>query len=247
MKLRLVPTALLGTLALIACADDETLSVSTVQADTHIYTTGPAGRDGIGKFYQGREISHVMGHRGAAWLERSSREREERTDLLIDALPLEPDHVVADVGAGTGYFSFPMAERVPDGRVLAVDIQPEMLALIEERRDSLGVTNVETVLGRIDDPALPTGEVDLILIVDAWHEFSHPHEMGLGMALALKPGGKLVLIEYRMEDPSVPIKRLHKMSEAQARKEMDGLGLRWVRTESFLPQQHFMVFEKPTP
>mgnify|MGYP001823451869 FL=1 len=245
MKLRLVPTALLGSLALIACADDETISASTVPAEAGIYTTGPASRDGIGKFYQGREISHVMGHRGAAWLERSSREREERTDLLIDALPLESDHVVADVGAGTGYFSFPMAERVPDGRVLAVDIQPEMLAIIEERRDSLGVANVETVLGRIDDPALPAGEVDLILIVDAWHEFSHPHEMGLGMVESLRPGGKLVLIEYRMEDPSVPIKRLHKMSEAQARKEMSGLGLRWVRTESFLPQQHFMVFEKP--
>jgi ubiquinone/menaquinone biosynthesis C-methylase UbiE len=245
MRLRSLLATLLGTLALIACADDETVSASTGQAGADIYTTGPASRDGIGKFYQGREISHVMGHRGAAWLERSAREREERTDLLIDALPLAPDHVVADVGAGTGYFSFPIAERVPDGRVLAIDIQPEMLAIIEERSDSLGVTNVETVLGQIDDPALPAGEVDLILMVDAWHEFSHPHEMGLGMVDALKPGGQLVLIEYRMEDPAVPIKRLHKMSEAQARKEMEGLGLRWVRTESFLPQQHFMVFEKP--
>ena len=245
MRLRSLLATLLGALALIACADDETFSASTEQAGVDVYTTGPASRDGIGKFYRGREISHVMGHRGAAWLERSSREREERTDLLIDALPVESDHVVADVGAGTGYFSFPIAGRVPDGRVLAVDIQPEMLAIIEARRASLGVTNVDTVLGQIDDPALPAGEVDLILIVDAWHEFSHPHEMGLGMVKALKPGGRLVLIEYRMEDPSVPIKRLHKMSEAQARKEMAGLGLRWVRTESFLPQQHFMVFEKP--
>jgi ubiquinone/menaquinone biosynthesis C-methylase UbiE len=193
----------------------------------------------------GREISFVMGHRAAGWLERPEREREERTDLLISRLPLETDDVVADVGAGTGYFSFPMAQRVPEGRVLAVDIQQEMLDIINQRRREGAPTNVETVLGTITDPNLPPGGVDLILIVDAYHEFSHPYEMGTAMAEALVPGGQLILIEYRAEDPRVPIKPLHKMTEAQAVAEMEAIGLEHVRTEDFLPQQHFMVFEKP--
>jgi SAM-dependent methyltransferase len=210
------------------------------------YELGPRSRDGIGKFYHGREISQVMGHRGAGWLERREREREERTDLLVDALPLELDDVVADIGAGTGYFSFRIARRVPRGRVLAVDIQPEMLAIIEARRARGEGDNVETVLGTITDPGLPRGGVDLILLVDAYHEFSHPAEMGRAMADALAPGGRIVLIEYRAEDPSVPIKPLHKMSEAQARTEFEGLGLEWERTEDFLPQQHFIVFRRPS-
>ncbi|MEX2582361.1 MAG: class I SAM-dependent methyltransferase [Gemmatimonadota bacterium] len=213
-------------------------------ADT-VYEYGAANADGTGKIYMGREISHVMGHLGAEWLERPTREREERTDLFIDRLPVERDFVVADIGAGTGYFSLPIAERVPDGRVLAVDIQPEMLQIIAERQRELGIENLETVLGDIEDPGLPLGAVDLIFIVDAYHEFSHPREMGRAMFDALKPGGQLVLLEYRAEDRYVPIKRLHKMSEAQARLEMAALGFEWVRTEDFLPQQHFMVFEKP--
>jgi FkbM family methyltransferase len=160
-------------------------------------------------------------------------------------LPLQPDSVVADIGAGTGYFSFPMAQRVPEGRVLAVDIQPEMLEIIAQRRAETGIDNVETVLGTVSDPGLPKAGVDLILLVDAYHEFSYPAEMGRAMAEALKPGGVLVLIEYRGEDPSVPIKPLHKMTEAQARREMAAVGLEWERTEDFLPQQHFMVFVKP--
>jgi FkbM family methyltransferase len=186
-----------------------------------------------------------MGHRGAGWLERRGREREERTDLLIDNLPLQDNFVVADIGAGTGYFSFPMAERVPNGRVIAVDIQPEMLEIITQRREENGLINVETALGTERDPGLPEGEVDLILLVDAYHEFSYPAEMGRAMAQALRPGGVLILIEYRGEDPSVPIKPLHKMTEAQARREMSAVGLDWERTEDFLPQQHFMVFVKP--
>jgi ubiquinone/menaquinone biosynthesis C-methylase UbiE len=151
---------------------------------------------------------------------------------------------VADIGAGTGYFSFPVARRVPQGRVLAVDIQPEMLSIVRDRADALGVTNVEPVLGNISDPGLTPASVDLIFIVDAYHEFSHPLEMGQAMAAALKSGGQLVLIEYRGEDPNVPIKRLHKMTEAQAKAEMAAIGLRWVKTEDFLPQQHFMLFAK---
>ena len=208
------------------------------------YTEKPPSRDGIGKIYMGREISHVMGHRGAAWLERPTREREERTDLLIGSLPLEADDVVADIGAGTGYFSIPIARRVPEGKVLAVDIQQEMLDIIERRQRNGAPANIEPVLGTITDPNLPSNGVDLILLVDAYHEFSHPWEMGTAMAEALKPGGRLVLIEYRAEDPSVPIKPLHKMTEVQSIKEMQAVGLEHVRTEDFLPQQHFMVFEK---
>lgn len=213
--------------------------------DSDRYTAVRASRDGIGKVYMGREISHVMGHLGAGWLERPTREREERTDLLIESLPLESDDVVADIGAGTGYFSIPIARRVPEGRVLAVDIQQEMLDIIEERKRNGAPANIEPVLGTITDPNLPANAVDLVLLVDAYHEFSHPYEMGSAMAEALKPGGRIILIEYRVEDPTVPIKPLHKMSEAQSIREMEAIGLEHVRTEAFLPQQHFMVFEKP--
>lgn len=213
-------------------------------ADTR-YQHGRASRDGIGKFYLGREISHVMGHRGAAWLERPAREQEERTDLLIDNLPLDADSVVADIGAGTGYFSFPIARQVPDGKVIAVDIQQEMLDIVKARQADGAASNVETLLGTENDTRLPEDSVDLILIVDAYHEFSEPYDMGTSMARALRPGGRLVLIEYRAEDRSVPIKPLHKMTEDQAIREMAEVGLEWVRTDDFLPQQHFLVFRRP--
>ena len=218
----------------------------TSAADEHPhYENRRASRDGIGRVYMDREISHVMGHRGAGWLERPEREREERTDLLISRLPLDTDDVVADIGAGTGYFALPIAGRVPDGRVIAVDIQQEMLDIITRRAGQSGATNIETVLGTERDPRLAPESVDLILIVDAYHEFAWPLEMGRAMVAALKPGGRLILIEYRGEDRSVPIKRLHKMTEAQARREMAALDLDWERTDAFLPQQHFLVFRKP--
>lgn len=246
---------MLNRLSLILCCamfvsacDARSSSVEGAKAaESDRYTVVRPSRDGTGKVYMGREISQVMGHLGAGWLERPEREREERTDLLIDNLPLSPDDVVADIGAGTGYFSFPIAERVPQGRVLAVDIQQEMLDIIKERQRRGAPANVEPVLGTITDPNLPADSVDLILLVDAYHEFSHPYEMGSAMVEALMPGGRLVLIEYRAEDAFVPIKRLHKMSEAQSILEMEAIGLQHVRTEDFLPQQHFMVFEKPEP
>lgn len=245
--------AVLLALVQLACAEPApngspgSGAATVVDADSanDIYSYQRASRDGIGKVYEGREISRVMGHLGAGWLERPQRERQERTDLLISRLPLESDDVVADIGAGTGYFSFPVAARVPDGRVLAVDIQPEMLEIIAERQRELGVDNVEPVLGAITDPNLPAAAVDLIFIVDAYHEFSHPREMGEAMTRALRPGGRLVLVEYRGEDPSVPIKALHKMTEAQARREMSALGLEWIETQDYLPQQHVMLFRKP--
>ena len=229
----------------VACNAQSSDAELVASGESDRYTQVRPSRDGIGKVYLGREISQVMGHLGAGWLERPEREREERTDLLIRNLPLSPDAVVADIGAGTGYFSFPIAERVPQGRVLAVDIQQEMLDIITERQRRGAAANVEPVLGTITDPDLPADSVDLILLVDAYHEFSHPYEMGTAMVDALKPGGQLVLIEYRAEDAFVPIKRLHKMSEAQSILEMEAIGLQHVRTKDFLPQQHFMVFEKP--
>ena len=221
-----------------------------VRADADLenshYTTGLPSRDGIGKFYMGREISHVMGHLGAGWLERPERERQERTDLLIAGLSLSDDFVIADIGAGTGYFTFPVAQRVPRGKVFSVDIQPEMLARVEQRKALENVANVETVLGEEDDPKLPAKEIDLAFIVDAYHEFSFPREMGERLKESLKPGGRLVLVEYRAEDRRVPIKRLHKMSELQVKQEMAAIGLDWLRTESYLPQQHVLIFQKPT-
>ena len=219
---------------------------SAAPSDEVWYETKTPSRDGIGKVYMGREISHVMGHLGAGWLERDGREAQERTDLLITNLELEPDDVVADIGAGTGYFSFRMSPLVPDGKVLAVDIQQEMLDMISRRKGD-GWSNVETILGNVDNPNLPEGAVDLILLVDAYHEFSHPREMGEAMVRALKPGGRVALVEYRKEDPQVPIKELHKMSEVQAKKEMAALGLIWMETKDVLPQQHLMFFQKPTP
>jgi len=208
----------------------------------YVYST--PSRDGIGKHYMGREISHVMGHQGADWLEREDREREERTDILVSELELRDTDVVADIGAGTGYFAFRMAPLVPDGRVLAVDIQQEMLDIITERASDIA-DNVSPVLGSITDVNLADASVDLILLVDAYHEFSHPREMGQSMVRALRPGGRVALVEYRAEDPSVPIKALHKMTQAQAISEMTSLGLRWSGTRDSLPQQHLMLFEKP--
>ena len=201
--------------------------------------------DGIGKFYMGREIAHVMGHEGAAWLERRERLVTETPDEVVRQMNLKPTDVVADIGAGTGYFSFRISRVVSEGKVYAVDIQPEMLAIIEQRKAKSGAGNVMSVLGTEMDTKLPAGAVDVALLVDAYHEFSYPREMMESIVRSLKPGGRVVQVEYRAEDPDVPIKRLHKMSVAQARKEMAAVGLAWKETKTFLPQQHFLVYEKP--
>lgn len=227
------------------------LLVAPVQAlgDSHdtgsYYQTGSASRDGIGKFYMGREISHVMGHLGAGWLERPMREREERTDLLLEKLSLNTTDHVVDLGAGTGYFSFPIAGQVTAGKVLAIDIEPEMLKLIEQRKSDDNVENIDTVLASETHPNIPKESVDLVLLVDAYHEFSHPREVMDGVVKGLKSGGRVVLVEYRGEDRTVPIKRLHKMTQPQAKKEMAAVGLQWLRTDDYLPQQHVMIFTKP--
>jgi SAM-dependent methyltransferase len=201
--------------------------------------------DGIGKFYMGREIAQVMGHEAAGWLERPEREKEEQPTKLLEALKVQPGDVVADVGAGSGYLSFRLAEVVgAKGKVLAEDIQPEMLDLIRKRMKDKKVTNVEPILGTITDPKLPTGGVDLILMVDVYHEFDHPLEMTESMVKALKQGGRLVFVEYRLEDTDVPIKLVHKMSQKQVIKEMAPHPLRYVKTLDGLPWQHIIIFEK---
>jgi len=210
-----------------------------------IYTTTRPSYDGIGKVYMGREIAQVMSHGGADWLERPGRENEEAPNKAIDMMQLKPTDVVADIGAGTGYFSFRIAKRVPHGKVLAEDIDEQMIRDIRTSSTANHVTNVEPVLGTTTDPHLPAGAVDVVLMVDAYHEFDHPREMMLAIVRALKPGGRVIDLEYRAEDEQVLIKPHHKMTEAQAIKEMKAVGLVHLKTLHDLPQQHFLIFQKP--
>jgi ubiquinone/menaquinone biosynthesis C-methylase UbiE len=194
----------------------------------------------------GRRFAGVMGFQGAPWLERPEREMEEEPDKALDALQLTRGSSVADVGAGSGYFTVRMAERVgPDGRVYAVDIQPEMLRLLGERLKRGRITNVTPVLGAIDDPKLPEATLDLILMVDVYHEFSEPQKMLRRMRAALKPGGRLVLLEYRKEDPTVPIRFEHKMSVAEAKMEVEAEGFTLAKVDEALPRQHILIFTRP--
>src|SRR6266481_6910534 len=202
-------------------------------------------RDGIGKFYMGREIAHVMGHQAADWLERPERENEERPDLLLNALGIKAGESVADIGAGSGYYTRRLAKLVGDkGIIYAVDIQPEMLDLLTNKMAELKIHNVKAVLGDVKDPKLPRASVDLALLVDVYHEFDYPYEMIQGICASLKPGGRIAFVEFRGEDPKVPIKLLHKMTEAQVRKEMSVHPLEWVETSEVLPWQHIIIFRK---
>ena len=201
--------------------------------------------DGIGKFYMGREIAWVMGHQAAGWLDRPEREQEEQPAKLHEVLRVKPGSAVADIGAGSGYHTFRLSASVGKaGKVYAVDVQPEMLQILRQRVKARGIDNVELVKGTEKDPNLPANALDLILMVDVYHEFSEPYEMTEAMVKALKPGGRLVFVEFRLEDPTVPIKLVHKMSERQVRKEMAVHPVRWTETTSVLPWQHVIVFEK---
>lgn len=205
--------------------------------------------NGIGKFYMGREIAHVMGFAGADWLERSTREEEERLTLLVRSLQLKPGNVVADIGAGSGVISMLMAEQLlPEGKVLAVDVQQEMLDRLTAWCKQYDVQNVEPILGSQKKSGLKPESVDLAIMVDVYHEFEYPWEMLKDISSALKPGGRLVFVEYRKEDPAVPIKEVHKMSQAQVRKEAEQpeFGLTWAETIHILPRQHVIVFQKST-
>ncbi len=243
-KLCLLVPSLFLVIAFQGRAQDQEAS-KPAQNEGPRYTEKVPSRGGQGKVYLGREIAKVMGHQGLSWLERPEREEEEATNDVVENMGLEADDVVADIGAGSGYFTFRIAPRVPEGKVLAVDIQPEMLDYLNDKKKRMGVSNVETLLGDVDDTRLPENTVDAVLLVDAYHEFSHPWEMMRSIYKGLKPGGRVILLEYRAEDPAVQIKPLHKMTEQQAILEMKAAGLKHVETREFLPIQHFMVFTKP--
>ena len=203
--------------------------------------------NGIGKFYMGREIAHVMGFHGAEWLERADREQEEKLSLLLGSLKLEPGMVVADIGAGTGVLSLPIAEKVaPTGKVFAVDIEKKMLDFLAKKLRQRKIRNVELIRGTRKSPQLKADSVDLAIMVDVYHEFDFPYEMTLEISRAIKPGGRVALVEYRKEDPFVPIKLVHKMTESQVRKEigLPEFALKWKETLDVLPRQHIVVFER---
>ena len=217
---------------------------AAVTARAERYVAVAPNTDGIGKTYMGRQIARVMGWQGAAWLERDEREREERTDLLLPILGLKSGSAVADIGAGTGYYARRISNIVgPSGKVYAVDVQPEMVKMLQAARQR-GYANIVPVLGSADDVKLPPASVDVAIMVDVYHELEYPFEVLSSLVNALKPGGRIVFVEYRAEDPRVPIKPSHKMSEAQIRREAEVLPLVWERTANDLPWQHVLIFRK---
>lgn len=216
---------------------------ATLALAADLYTRVPPTADGIGKVYMGREIAQVMTYHGADWLERPERAREERPDLVIAALDIKPGMSVADIGAGSGYYARRFAERVgPRGTVFATDIQPEMLKRM--MRELASVANVKRVLATPTDPRLPADSIDLAVMIDVYHELEHPHEVLAATVRALKPGGRIALVEFRANDPRVPIKRLHTMTEEQIRREAAVHGLEWVKTVRELPWQHVVIFRR---
>jgi FkbM family methyltransferase len=200
--------------------------------------------NGINKWYMGRQIAQVMSHYGIDWLEREEREREENTSLLLKNLAVKPGMFIADIGAGSGYHSVLLSKMVGNGKVFAIDVEPEMIAYLNKRIKHEKLSGIVPVLSTEQKVSLAENTIDMMLLVDVYHEFSYPYEMALSMRSALKPGGKLVLVEFRAEDPTVPIKTIHKMSEAQAIKEFKAAGFAFYKNIDNLPWQHCMVFTK---
>ncbi|WLD13970.1 class I SAM-dependent methyltransferase [Planctellipticum variicoloris] len=263
IRLSCVFCALLaGALALILSGDWLSVvraqDVAVEEAPPQTSTKLPAGHpgysfrrehdlNGIGKFYLGREIAHVMGFAGVDWLERDNREQEERLTLLVESLKLKPGMAVADIGAGSGVLTLMMASEVGQtGTVFAVDIQQEMLDRLSDKLNNLNVKNVKLVLGTAMSPELEPDTLDLAIMVDVYHEFEFPWEMLRKLSSAIKPGGRVAFVEYRKEDPRVPIKLVHKMTEKQVRREAERpeFGLTWKETIGVLPRQHIVVFER---
>ncbi|RWY50033.1 class I SAM-dependent methyltransferase [Mucilaginibacter gilvus] len=209
-----------------------------------VYTYKTATTGGEGKFYLGREIAQMMSFDGAAWLERDSRQREENTELAISRLPINKNSVVADIGAGTGYYTFRISPKVPLGKVYAVEIQDDAIKYLENKSTQLKQANVTVIKGSERSPNLPPNIIDLAIMVDVYHELLYPQEILQAISASLKPKGKLLLLEYRAEDPEVAIKALHKMSVAQVNKEMKANGFHLVRRGEFMPIQHFLMYQK---
>jgi len=220
------------------------LQTATLAAQER-YTVKPGDPNGINKWYMGRQIAQVMSHFGIDWLERQERDQEENTTQLLKNLAVQPGTVIADIGAGSGYHSTLLSKMVGNGKVYAVDVEPEMIAYLNERIKREGKKNIIPVLSTEKAVSLPANSMDMMLLVDVYHEFSFPYEMARSMLDALKPGGKLVLVEFRAEDWNVPIKAIHKMSQQQAVKEFKAAGFSFEKNISNLPWQHCLIFRKP--
>ena len=214
------------------------------QQKDEIYTYKTASDGGTGKFYYGREIAHIMDFSGSAWLERNSRSVEENSNMVVSKLPINENSVVADIGAGTGYYTFKIYNRITKGKIYAEEIQTDAVNYLKNKAGQMGTMNVIVVKGNEKSPELPENSIDLALMVDVYHELSYPHEMLQSIRKSLKPKGKLLLLEYRAEDPKVDIKPLHKMSVKQANKELSANGFHIVEDGEFLPIQHYLLYEK---
>lgn len=234
---------LISSCSFISCNSQQPPVTNNKNTDSsYIYKT--ATMDGIGKFYKGREISHVMGAAGSDWLERDERNEEENTQLVIEKIQIPENGTIADIGAGTGYYSFKLAPKVPKGKVYAVEIQDEMIRLLNKKKLAIKDSVVEVIKGTVQSPNLPANSVDLAIMVDVYHELEFPQEMLQAIKKALKPNGKILLIEYRGEDPTVPIKELHKTTVAQLNKELEANGFKLYYRGDFLPIQHYLIYEK---
>jgi ubiquinone/menaquinone biosynthesis C-methylase UbiE len=209
-----------------------------------VYTYRAASLGGTGKFYSGREIARVIGPSSVAWLDRDSRPREENTQLAIDKIQVPPDAILADIGAGTGYYTFKLAPKVPQGKIYAVEIQDEMIAAINDKKSRLNNNNVEVIKGTFTSPNLPANAVDLAIMVDVYHELEYPVEMLQAIRKSLKKDGQLLLIEYKGEDPAVKVRPLHKTTVAQLKKELGPNGFKLTYQGNFMPIQHFLIFKK---
>jgi precorrin-6B methylase 2 len=243
MKFKIILFFFLYGGSFASCHSQQKTAIPQLQIDT-AYSYRKASLDGIGKFYLGREISHVMGAAGSDWLEREERQKEENTNLAIEKIRLPENGQVADIGAGTGYYSFRLSAKVPKGKVYAVEIQDEMIEMLQNKKALLKDDVVEIVKSRNKSVNLPDTSIDLAIMVDVYHELEFPAEILQSLRKALKTKGKILLIEYRGEDPSVPIKPLHKTTVQQLNRELEANGFTLHYKGDFLPIQHFLLYEK---
>lgn len=223
------------------CAQ-KTISQKPTTNSPYTWRTPTPG--GTGKYYMGREIAHVMGAANAAWLDRDSRSKEENTQLAIDKIKLPPTAVIADIGAGTGYYTFQLTQKFPEGKVYAVEIQDEMIVALNDRKKKLNKTNVEVIKGSTTSANLPANSVDLAIMVDVYHELEYPVEVLQSIKKSLKKDGEILLIEYKGEDPTIAIRPLHKTTVAGLNKELGANGFKLAYQGKFLPIQHFLLFKK---
>ncbi|AZI26794.1 class I SAM-dependent methyltransferase [Pedobacter sp. G11] len=216
----------------------------TVAQEQSTYTFKKPSANGTGKVYMGREIAHVMSFEGVEWLERNSRVKEENTNLAVVSLPLKNNSIVADIGAGSGFYTFRVAQRIPKGKIYAVEIQDEAITFLKKKASDDRYANVTVIKGNEQSPNLPANSIDLAFMVDVYHELQYPAAYLSALKKALKPNGQLLLLEYKAEDPAVAIKPEHKMSVTQVKKELSANGFKLVKNGTFLPLQHFLLFEK---